>query len=223
MECLADRCGDAGGSALYAASAEHVRASFNEIFWNESTGCLYDVVDHDVRDGSVRPNQILAVSLPHSMLDVPRAEAVVAIVERDLLTPRGLRTLAPTDPRYQGRSVGGPESRDRAYHQGTVWPWLIGPFFTAWLKVHKPDRDSRATVKSWLSEFEGHLNEAGLGQVSEIFDGDEPNEARGCIAQAWSVAELLRVAVALADCDAAVPASKPKRTSRRKTNRARAV
>jgi predicted glycogen debranching enzyme len=213
MEGLADRCG-AACRAKYADSAEHARASFNEIFWNESAGCLYDVVDRDVRDGSLRPNQILAVSLPHSMLDVPRAEAVVAIVERDLLTPRGLRTLASTDPRYQGRLVGGPASRDRAYHQGTVWPWLLGPFFTAWMKVHKPGRDSRATVKSWLSAFEGHLSEGGLGQVSEIFDGDEPYEARGCVAQAWSVAELLRVAVGLADGDAAVPASKQKRTSR---------
>jgi glycogen debranching enzyme len=213
MERLADRCGDARRSAIYAGSAERARASFNDIFWNESAGCLYDVVDRDVRDGSVRPNQILAVSLPHSMLDVPRSEAVVAIVERDLFTPRGSRTLASTDPRYQGRSVGGPASRDKAYHQGTVWPWLLGPFWTAWMKVHQPDRDNRATVKSWLSAFEVHLGESGLGQMPEIFDGDAPYEARGCVAQAWSVAELLRVAVALADCDAAVPASKPTRTS----------
>jgi predicted glycogen debranching enzyme len=213
MESLADRCGDAGGSATYAAAAAHARASFNDIFWNESTGCLYDVVDRDRRDGSVRPNQILAVSLPHSMLDLPRAEAVVAVVERDLLTPRGLRTLASSDPRYQGRSVGDPVSRDRAYHQGTVWPWLLGPFVTAWMKVHKPSRDRRATVRSWLAAFEAHLGEAGLGQISEIFDGDAPHESRGCVAQAWSVAELLRVAVALADADAAVPASRPKRAS----------
>jgi predicted glycogen debranching enzyme len=222
MESLADRCGDPGGSAAYAASAAHACASFNDVFWNESTGCLYDVVDRDRRDGSVRPNQIVAVSLPHSMLDLPRAKAVVAVVERELLTPRGLRTLAATDPRYQGRSVGGPVSRDRAYHQGTVWPWLIGPFVTAWMKV-KPGRDSRATVTSWLAAFEGHLGEAGLGQISEIFDGDEPHEARGCVAQAWSVAELLRVAVDLAGVDAAVPASRPKRASPavRPTGRAR--
>jgi predicted glycogen debranching enzyme len=223
MESLADRCGDAGASAAYAAAAAQARASFNDIFWNESTRCLYDVVDRDGRDGSVRPNQILAVSLPHSMLDLPRARSVVASVERDLLTPRGLRTLAATDPRYQGRYVGGPESRDRAYHQGTVWPWLLGPFAIAWMKVHEPDRDSRATVTSWLAAFEEHLGEAGLGQISEIFDGDEPHQARGCVAQAWSVAELLRVAVALADGDAVVPASRPKRTSPgvRPTGRAR--
>jgi glycogen debranching enzyme len=157
------------------------------------------------------------------MLDLPRAEAVVAVVERDLLTPRGLRTLAATDPRYHGRSVGDPVSRDRAYHQGTVWPWLLGPFVTAWMKVHKPDRDSHATVTSWLATFEKHLGEAGLGQISEIFDGDEPHEARGCVAQAWSVAELLRVAVDLAGVDAAVPASRPKRASPavRPTGRAR--
>jgi glycogen debranching enzyme len=111
--------------------------------------------------------------------------------------------------------IGGyASSTITGYHQGTVWPWLLGPFFTAWMKVHKPGRDSRATVRSWLSLFERHLGEGGLGQVSEIFDGDEPYEARGCVAQAWSVAELLRVAVGLADGDAAVRASQQKRTSR---------
>ncbi len=128
MESLAERYGDAERRAMYAAAAAHARASFNDLFWNESTGCLYDVVDRDRRDGSVRPNQILAVSLPYSMLDFPRAEAIVAVVERDLLTPYGLRTLASTDRRYRGRCVGRPASSDGAYHQGTVWPWLLGPF-----------------------------------------------------------------------------------------------
>jgi glycogen debranching enzyme len=119
---------------------------------------------------------------------------VVATVERELLTPRGLRTLGAKDRRYRGRYTGDPFSRDTAYHQGTVWPWLAGPFFTAYLKVHDWDQDSRTRVKAWLAQFESHLTEAGLGQVSEIFDGDPPFTPRGCIAQAWSVAELLRLA-----------------------------
>jgi predicted glycogen debranching enzyme len=190
MESLASRYGDAEREAMFAGMADLARASFNEVFWNSATGSLYDVVDGDVRDASLRPNQIFAVSLPHSMLDAARARAVVETVERELLTPRGLRTLDTKDPRYRGRYLGDPMSRDTAYHQGTVWPWLIGPFFTAWLKIGGSD----TIVKTWLAEFEPHLIEAGLGQVSEIFDGDPPFAPRGCIAQAWSVAELLRVA-----------------------------
>jgi predicted glycogen debranching enzyme len=191
MESLARRYGDTERAAMYTAMAYRARASFNDLFWNAASGRLYDVVDGDVRDASLRPNQIFAVSLPHSMLDANRAKAVVETVERELLTPRGLRTLDTKDPRYRGKYIGDPMSRDTAYHQGTVWPWLIGPFFTAWLKVGGSD----AKVKAWLAEFEPHLSEAGLGQVSEIFDGDPPFAPRGCIAQAWSVAELLRVAI----------------------------
>jgi len=159
---------------------------------------------------SLRPNQILGVSLSHSILDSARARAVVEAVERELLTPRGLRSLAPSDPAYRGRYVGDAPTRDMTYHQGTVWPWLAGPFFIAWLKVHGTDEASRKTVKAWLAQFEEHLTEAGLGQVSEIFDGDAPFEPRGCIAQAWSVAELLRVAVLLANLDQPMPGAKAK-------------
>ena len=189
MESLAGRYGDADCAGIFAAMADQARASFNELFWNSASGCLYDVVDGDARDASLRPNQIFAVCLPHSMLDADRAKAVVDTVERELLTPRGLRTLDTKDPRYRGQYLGDPFSRDTAYHQGTVWPWLIGPFFTAWRKVYGSD----AKLKAWLAEFEPHLTEAGLGQVSEIFDGDPPFAPRGCIAQAWSVAELLRI------------------------------
>jgi predicted glycogen debranching enzyme len=201
MEAFARKLGKSGESANYAEMAELARRSFNDTFWYADGGYLYDVVDGDRRDISLRPNQILAVSLTHSMLDPDRARAVIGIVARELLTNRGLRTLAVKDPRYRGRYVGDAATRDTTYHQGTVWPWLAGPFFMAWLKVHNSDKASRAAVRAWLSQFEEHLNEAGLGQVSEIFDGDAPFEARGCIAQAWSVAELLRVAVALADLD----------------------
>jgi glycogen debranching enzyme len=163
--------------------------SFEPLFWNTAAGCLFDVVDRDNRDGSIRPNQIFAVSLPYSMLSADKAGRVVDVVERDLLTPYGLRTLAPKDPNYCGRYQGDPSSRDRAYHQGTVWPWLLGPFITAYRRVNGWKRDN------WLVAFRAHLFEAGLGQMSEVFDGDPPHRPGGCIAQAWSVAEILRVMV----------------------------
>jgi predicted glycogen debranching enzyme len=202
MESFSRRRGHAQQADGYAGMAEQAAASFNAAFWNDSDDCLYDVIDREMRDGSLRPNQILAVSLPHSMLESRRAKAVVAVVERELFTPRGLRSLAKGDPRYRARYVGTPAERDGAYHQGTVWPWLLGAFFTAWLKVHGADDVSRATVHGWLSEIDEHLSEAGLGQISEIFDGDAPHQPRGCIAQAWSVAELLRVAMDVTPLDA---------------------
>ena len=122
---------------------------------------------------------------------------VVAAVERDLLTPYGLRSLASYDPQYRGHLVGDPASRDSSYHQGTVWAWLMGPFITAYLKVHGAASHGRQQAAQWLAGFRQHISDAGLGQVSEIFDGDPPYLPRGCIAQAWSVAELLRAAAEL--------------------------
>jgi glycogen debranching enzyme len=173
--------------------AERARASFNEKFWNAATACLYDVIDGERRDASIRPNQIFAVSLEHTMLDESRARRVVETVEGALLTPYGLRSLAPGDPQYRGRYEGDATSRDGSYHQGTVWGWLMGPFITAYLKAFGESAETRVKVAAWLAPFEEHLREAGLGQVSEIFDGDPPHTPRGCIAQAWSVAELLRI------------------------------
>ena len=210
IEHVSRKLGKVSEAARYATMADLARRSFNAAFWYGDGGYLYDVIDGERRDGSLRPNQILAVSLSHSILDSSRARAVVDAVERELLTPHGLRSLAPSDPAYRGRYVGDAATRDMAYHQGTVWPWLAGPFFTAWLKVHATNEGSCKTVKAWLAQFEEHLTEAGLGQVSEIFDGDPPFEPRGCIAQAWSVAELLRVAVALANLDHPVPAAAAK-------------
>ena len=138
------------------------------------------------------PNQILAVSLPHSPLSAEQQTAVVDAVAESLLTPMGLRTLWPGDPRYRRRYGGSWESRDRSYHQGTVWAWLIGPFIEAYLRVHGHEPSAIAQARRWLEPLEGHLAEAGLGYVSEIFDGDPPHQPRGCIAQAWSVAEVLR-------------------------------
>jgi glycogen debranching enzyme len=192
MAQLAGRYGDDSRSRHCTELAALAQRSFNRLFWNAGSGCLHDVVDGDVRDGSLRPNQVIAVSLPFTMLSRRKAISVLGVVERTLLTPYGLRTLAPDDPHYQGRYEGDARHRDGAYHQGTVWPWLFGPFATAYLRL-QPTARARAVVQGWLQPFAAHLEEAGLGQVSEIFDGDAPHRPAGCIAQAWSVAELLRV------------------------------
>ena len=194
MEQLATEFKDVTAKKRYAGMADKARTSFNSLFWNEEAGCLYDVINGEVRDASIRPNQILAVSLTNSMVEPKRARSILRVVERELLTPRGLRTLSPTDANYIGRYEGDPRSRDGAYHQGTVWPWLMGPFITAYVKTfgRKAGQDF---ANEWLSQFQADLNEACLGQVSEIFDGDAPHHPRGCVAQAWSVAELLRAAI----------------------------
>jgi glycogen debranching enzyme len=149
------------------------------------------VIDGERKDASLRPNQAIALSLGYTMVPSEKAKAILAVVERELLTPYGLRTLSPSDPRYCPRYEGDQMRRDSAYHQGTVWPWLLGPFVTAYVKAY--GSASREKARCWLGHFESHLSEAGLGSVSEIFDGDAPHTPRGCIAQAWSVAELLRV------------------------------
>jgi predicted glycogen debranching enzyme len=179
---------DLTGHTHYTVIADRVRESFLGQFWNESAGCLYDVVDGDRRDASIRPNQILAVSLFHSMLPDDLAARVVDTVERHLLTPFGLRSLAPSDPQYRGRYGGDPVSRDSSYHQGTVWPWLMGPFVTAYRKIHGQSPD-------WTGPFRQFVEAEGGGQIPEVFDGDAPQRPGGCIAQAWSVAELLRCLV----------------------------
>jgi len=194
MEHLAEKFGDKAKQARYKTMAASARKSFNEQFWNEETGCLYDVVNGDERDASIRPNQVLAISLTNSMLSKDRAASVMRVIERELLTSRGLRTLSPRDPNYIGRYEGDSRSRDGAYHQGTVWPWLMGPFITAYVRTFSANVGRKFAI-AWLSTFQDHLSEACLGQVSEIFDGDAPHAPRGCAAQAWSVAELLRAAI----------------------------
>jgi predicted glycogen debranching enzyme len=194
MEQFAAKFKDGKAKKKYGPMADKARASFNKIFWNEEAGCLYDVVNDEVRDASVRPNQVLVISLTNSMLSQDRAASVLRVVERELLTPRGLRTLSPQDPNYIGRYEGDPRSRDGAYHQGTVWPWLMGPFITAYVKTFGAKAGQKFATE-WLSHFQDHFTEACLGQISEIFDGDAPHRPRGCVAQAWSVAELLRATV----------------------------
>jgi predicted glycogen debranching enzyme len=174
----------------YARAAEQARASFNARFWYERGGYLCDVVDGPNGDSTeLRPNQIFAVSLPHPVLDASRWEAVVGTVERELLTPYGLRSLGPDEKEYKSKYFGDLRTRDGAYHQGTVWGWLIGPWVDAWLKLHP---DDTAGARRWLGALVDHLDEFGVGSVAEIFDAEAPYTPRGCIAQAWSVAELLR-------------------------------
>jgi|SRR5688572_14119934 len=198
VEHLARRFGQPSVEKAYEAIANKARTSFNEVFWNDESACLYDVVNGETRDASIRPNQVIAISLTNTMVSQERAASVLRVVERDLLTPRGLRTLSPADPNYIGRYEGGPPSRDGAYHQGTVWPWLMGPYITAYINTFGTEAGGRF-ASTWLESFEPHLYEACLGQVSEIFDGDAPHTPRGCIAQAWSVAELLRAIVEQVD------------------------
>jgi len=192
IENISCAFGDDESASRYGVMAETAKRSFNEQFWNPAAGCLFDVVDGDRQDGSIRPNQIFAVSLAHSMLNKERARQVVTVVERELLTPYGLRSLAVSEIQYRGRYEGDSWSRDTSYHQGAVWAWLIGPFIAAYLGVNDGAEESKIRARELLRSFETHLEEAGLGQVSEIFDGDAPHSPRGCIAQAWSIGELLR-------------------------------
>ncbi len=178
---------------------EKGRGAFAERFWNDNAGCLYDVIDCNHEPGSVdasfRPNQILAVGgLPLSLLSPEKARRVVDAVEARLLTPLGLRSLAPGEPGYIGQYRGDGAQRDGAYHQGTVWPWLIGPFVEAWLRVrgHSPEAKAEAGQR-FIMPLLQHLEQAGLGHISEIADGDEPHTPAGCPFQAWSLGELLRL------------------------------
>ncbi|MEO5859409.1 MAG: amylo-alpha-1,6-glucosidase [Pyrinomonadaceae bacterium] len=188
MADLAGRFGDEQDRAKYLSMAELAKLSFNSVFWNEDGQCLFDVVANGTRDGSVRPNQIFAASLYHSILDDDRARKVVDKVESELLTPAGLRSLSSKDPKYCPIYIGSPFERDSAYHQGTVWGWLIGGYVDAVRRVY-PGR----SLATEIGGFEKHLQEAGVGQISEIFDAEPPHSPRGCPAQAWSVAEILRV------------------------------
>jgi predicted glycogen debranching enzyme len=197
-------------AAQYAELAARARKSFNERFWHERSEYLYDIVDGERGDDpSFRPNQILSFSLAHPVLEERRWRTVLDKVMEQLFTPVGLRSLAPGHPDYKPRYDGDLRSRDAAYHQGTVWAWFAGPLVDAWLRVHPGDR---AGARKLLKGFESELGEAGLGTIAEIFDADPPYTPRGCIAQAWSVAEVLRAWVKTAPEGA--PEDKPARTGR---------
>lgn len=190
-------------SASYESLAEGAASNFEALFWNPETNCLFDTVSTDstdeagnpVKDPAIRPNQILAVALPHSMLPPDKEKAIVDRVEQDLLTPFGIRTLSRDHPAYTGHYRGDPRSRDRAYHNGTVWPWLLGAYVKAYRKVHNYSKESLEDMRSLLMGFDKQLEEAGIGSISEVLDGDYPYSPGGCPAQAWSVAEILRAYV----------------------------
>jgi predicted glycogen debranching enzyme len=183
--------GDVARADVLRDHAARVRTAFNERFWYEEGGYLFDVIDgEDGRaDTALRPNQLFSISLDHPVLERERWERIVTLVRDELLTPVGLRSLSRAHPEYRKYYDGDLRARDAAYHQGTVWSWLIGPFIDAWLKVHPNDRDG---AREFLRGLEHHLTEACIGSISEVFDAEEPYTPRGCIAQAWGVAELLR-------------------------------
>lgn len=173
------------------AKARAIKKSFSDQFWNAELECLYDYIDEQGAHDEIRPNQIFAVSLPFPLLSPKKAEQTLAKVEQDLYTPNGLRSLSPKDPNYRGIYKGDRYERDGAYHQGTVWSWLLGPYMEALIKVR--GEQGRKQAKDALHGLMSHLYQSGMGSVSEIFDGNFPHAARGCFAQAWSISEPLRI------------------------------
>jgi predicted glycogen debranching enzyme len=195
--------GNASIASTLAVHAERAQVAFNRRFWNSARDCLFDVVDGEHGDdAALRPNQILAISLDYPILNATKWPAVVERVSTELLTPFGLRTLSRDHPDYKPTYDGDLRARDAAYHQGTVWPWLLGHFVDAWLRVY-PDRVDQA--KTLLKPLEEHLGEAGVGSISEIFDAEPPYYPRGCTSQAWSVAEALRAWVKCHGANVAQP------------------
>lgn len=184
---------DIQSAVILRKLADQVAASFVKTFWFKEGGYLFDVVQGDFRDPSVRPNQIFAVSLPFSPLDKPQQKSVFDVVTQHLLTPYGLRSLTPQHEKFCPKYTGNRWQRDCAYHQGTVWAWLIGPYCDAYARVHGDGKAQRKEIAALIQPLLDHLSEAGLGSISEIFDGNMPHRPVGCFAQAWSVAEVLRV------------------------------
>ncbi|MGM0369275.1 MAG: amylo-alpha-1,6-glucosidase [Bacillota bacterium] len=170
-----------------------IEENFADKFWYQEGNYLYDVISDQDKDDSLRPNQVFVVSLPYSLLDDEREKAVIDAAYEELYTPLGMRSLAPSDERYHGNYEGKRAIRDAAYHQGTTWGWLIGSFFEGYLKVNNCSDEAKEKVLKMYQPFAEHLENYGLGTISEVFDGDFPHEPRGCYAQAWSIAELLRV------------------------------
>ena len=191
MESLCEKFDE--DASAYRTRAEQVKESFNAKFWDSSNQCLFDVVDGDEPDDHIRPNQIYAVSLPFSLLPEEQEKAVVALVEKELFVGCGLRSLAPDHPDYHGIYCGALAKRDAAYHQGTAWGFLLGGFFSAYMKVNHHSSSAAENAVRMLEPVRKHLTDSGcIGSISEIFDGDAPHNPRGCYAQAWSVGEVLR-------------------------------
>ena len=191
MESLCEKFDE--DASAYRTRAEQVKESFNAKFWDSANQCLFDVVDGDEPDDHIRPNQVYAVSLPFSLLPEEQEKAVVALVEKELFVGCGLRSLAPDHPDYHGIYCGALAKRDAAYHQGTAWGFLLGGFFSAYMKVNHHSSSAAANAVRMLEPMRKHLTDSGcIGSISEIFDGDAPHNPRGCYAQAWSVGEVLR-------------------------------
>ncbi len=176
---------------IFSTHADKIKNQFTEIYWNEEQQCLYDFIKDDYKNRAVRPNQLFALSLPYTLIEGEKAELILKTVSEKLYTPVGLRSLSQDNPDYKGTYGGDQWHRDAAYHQGTVWSWLLGPYIDAIIKVK--GTDGKAEAKKVIENFTYHFSEHCVGSISEIFDGDAPNAPRGCIAQAWSVGELLRV------------------------------
>ena len=191
MESLCEKFDE--DASAYRTRAEQVKESFNAKFWDSANQCLFDVVDGDEPDDHIRPNQVYAVSLPFSLLPEEQEKAVVALVEKELFVGCGLRSLAPDHPDYHGIYCGALAKRDAAYHQGTAWGFLLGGFFSAYMKVNHHSSSAVENAVHMLEPVRKHLSDSGcIGSISEIFDGDAPHNPRGCYAQAWSVGEVLR-------------------------------
>jgi glycogen debranching enzyme len=193
MHSFSHQLGQPEKAARFLELANHVKESFNQKFWNPISGCLYDCIQGDIRNGQIRPNQLIALSLPTPLVSEERARSILQVVQEKLLTPFGLRSLAPDDPAYRNLYAGNSYQRDSAYHQGTVWPWLLGPYIDGYLFAYGTSPQTVTNLLSLLDPFKRHLQEAMLGSISEIFDPEPPYTPKGCGAQAWSVAELLRV------------------------------
>ena len=188
---LAEEFGDYDFTEKWKNLPGKIKDSFMDMFWDEERKYLADFVSEKGPNWQVRPNQVIATSLPYSPLDDGEKQRVLRKVEKQLLTPRGLRTLSPEDPEYKGRYHGDQAKRDRAYHQGTVWPWLLGPYCEGVLKLYK--RSAVSKIRKLIWGFEKEMMQHGIGSISEIYDGDPPHEGKGAISQAWSVSEVLRV------------------------------
>jgi glycogen debranching enzyme len=202
LEELGALAGDERGRASARECKLHAGRAFLERFWLADERVLADVWNGERADTQIRPNMVIAAALEASPLDRAKRAGIVECAERELLTPRGLRTLSPADPAYLGRFEGGPEERDRAYHQGTVWPWLVGFHVEATLRAARDPRAVRGKLEALLASLDEELDRACLGHVSEVFDGDAPRRPGGTFAQAWNTGELLRARALLLDLDA---------------------
>jgi predicted glycogen debranching enzyme len=191
MAALLKETGDVTESDNFSERAARAKLSFNALFWNESKGYLFDFVDGNTKNDDLRPNQVFALSLPFELVAEDKAKKILKHVKQQLLTPRGLRSLSPQHPDYKPYYHGDRWHRDAAYHQGTVWSFLLGPYVDAIIKLN--DKKGKAEATELINTFFTHLDEACVGSVSEIFDAESPHYPKGCVAQAWGVGEVLRV------------------------------